>query len=372
MINNNFEIPFLDLFKVNERFRDEINEAINSVLDSGWYILGKEVDAFEKEFANYCGVKYCISTGNGLDALTLILKAMDFEEGSEIIVPANTYVATVLAISSNNLRPILVEPDIENYNINPSLIEACITERTKAIIAVHLYGQTAEMNEIVQIANKYGLKIIEDAAQAHGAYYFGKRVGGLGDAAGFSFFPGKNLGALGDAGAITTNNHNLAHKLRALRNYGSNIKYVNELKGVNSRLDEIQAAILRVKLRYLDDDNQKRRNIANFYLNNIANDLVSLPKIKNNDQMSHVWHLFVIRTNFRELLNKYLQNKGIQTLIHYPIAPHKQNAYHEFNKISLPITENIHKEVLSIPISPVLRQDEIEYIVTQINNFRGN
>ncbi|QPA30698.1 DegT/DnrJ/EryC1/StrS family aminotransferase [Thermaerobacillus caldiproteolyticus] len=362
-------IPFLNLLQINERFREEINEAISRVLDSGWYILGKEVESFEKEFANYCGVKHCITVGNGLDALSLILKAMEFEEGSEIIVPANTYIATILAISANRLRPVLVEPDLDSYNIDPSLIESHITEKTKAIMVVHLYGQTANMKPIQEIANKHGLKIIEDAAQAHGALYNGKRVGNLGDAAGFSFFPGKNLGALGDGGAITTNDDELAHKLRAYRNYGSHIKYVNDVKGVNSRLDEIQAAILRVKLKYLDEDNQKRRNVANYYIENIKNPLLSLPKIKNGDPLSHVWHLFVIRTEERERLQKYLLEKGINTLIHYPIPPHNQKAYMELQNLSLEITEKIHREVISIPISPILTMEDRKYIVEQLNEF---
>ncbi|OXS79289.1 DegT/DnrJ/EryC1/StrS family aminotransferase [Domibacillus enclensis] len=365
------EIPFLDLFQMNERYRLEINEAINRVLDSGWYVLGKEVEAFENEFAKYCGVQHCVTVGNGLDALTLILKAMEFEEGSEIIAPANTYIATILSISSNHLKPVLVESDIENYNINPALIEACITEKTKAIMVVHLYGQTADMKPIQEIAKKYGLKIIEDAAQAHGALYYGQLVGSLGDAAGFSFFPGKNLGALGDAGAITTNNDELAVKLRAYRNYGSHVKYVNDVKGVNSRLDELQAAVLRIKLKYLDDDNQKRRDVANYYLENINNSLISLPKIKNEDSLSHVWHLFVIRTRKRDDFQSYLRLKGINTLIHYPIAPHKQKAYQEYQHLVLNNTEMIHSEVLSIPISPILKSDEIEYIVNQINRYEG-
>ena len=360
-------INFSDLKKLNIKYQSEINEAIKKVTESGWYILGKEVETFEKEFAEYCGVKYCIGVGNGLEALTLILKAWKFEKGDEVIVPANTYIASILAVSASGLTPVFVEPDINTYNIDPEKIEEKITPKTRAIMAVHLYGQAAEMSRINEIAKKHNLKVIEDAAQAHGAVYNGKRAGNLSDAAGFSFYPTKNLGALGDAGAITTNDDELAEKIKILRNYGAQIKYVNTYKGTNSRLDEIQAAILRVKLKYLNENNQKRREIARYYLENIKNEKIILPKIKNED--SHVWHLFVIRTEKRDELQEYLQNNNIQTLIHYPVPPHKQEAYKEYNHLTLPVTEKIHREVLSIPISPAMEEWEIKKVVEIINNY---
>jgi dTDP-4-amino-4,6-dideoxygalactose transaminase len=364
-------ISFLDLKKLNAQYRDELIEACTRVIDSGWYILGKEVEEFEKEFANYCGTKYTIGVGNGLDALTLILRAYKelgiLSDGDEVIVPANTYIATVLAITNNNLTPVLVEPDIDTYLIDPDKIEENITLKTKAIMVVHLYGQACEMDKINEIAKKYNLKVIEDSAQSHGAYYKDKRSGNLADASGFSFYPGKNLGALGDAGAITTNDDQLAEVLKALRNYGSHKKYKNIYKGVNSRLDEIQAAILRVKLKYLDEEIEKRRKIARFYLENIKNDNIILPKVREDS--NHVWHLFVIRTEKRDKLQKYLLDKGIHTLIHYPIPPHKQNAYKEWNDRNYPITEKISKEVLSLPISGVLTLEEAEKVIEAINEF---
>ncbi|WP_299229640.1 DegT/DnrJ/EryC1/StrS family aminotransferase [Sulfurihydrogenibium sp.] len=364
-------IPFLDLKKLNAQYRDELIEACTRVIDSGWYILGKEVEEFEKEFANYCGTKYAIGVGNGLDALTLILRAYKelgiLSDGDEVIVPANTYIATILAITNNNLIPVLVEPDIDTYLIDPDKIEENITSKTKAIMVVHLYGQTCEMDKINEIAKKYNLKVIEDSAQSHGAYYKDKRSGNLADASGFSFYPGKNLGALGDAGAITTNDDQLAEVLKALRNYGSRKKYENIYKGVNSRLDEIQAAILRVKLKYLDEEIERRRKIARFYLENIKNNNIILPKVREDS--NHVWHLFVIRTEKRDKLQKYLLDKGIHTLIHYPIPPHKQIAYKEWNDRSYPITEKISREVLSLPISGVLTLEEAEKIVKLVNEF---
>lgn len=361
-------IPFLDLKLVNQKYKDELKEAIERVVDSGWYILGQEVEAFEREFADYCGVKHCIGVGNGLDALTLIIRAYGFGEGDEIIVPSNTFIASILAISANGATPILVEPELESYNIDPDLIEEKITERTKAILAVHLYGQCAKMDEINKIAKKYNLKVIEDAAQAHGAIYKGKRTGNLGDAAGFSFYPGKNLGALGDGGAITTNDDELAEKLLALRNYGSKKKYTNIFKGVNSRLDEIHAAVLRVKLKYLDDDNNIRRKIANYYLSNIDNSDLILPQVVHEDEKSHVWHLFVVRSKNRDRVRGALEKNNIQTIIHYPIAPHNQLAYKEMQNYVLPISEKIHDQIFSLPISPVLEEYHVEYIVTKINN----
>lgn len=362
-------VKFLDLHKINERYRTDIDENIKNVLDSGWYILGKEVETFENNFAKYCGVKHCISVANGLDALRLIIKAYGFGEGDEIIVPSNTYIASILAISDNGCTPVLVEPDINTYNINPDLIEEKITPKTKAVMVVHLYGQAVEMEHVWALAKKYDLKIIEDSAQAHGAIYNDKRTGNLGDASGFSFYPGKNLGCLGDGGAVTTNNDELAQKIRGLRNYGSEIKYRNLYKGVNSRLDEIQAAVLNVKLKYLDEDNQRRREIALYYLENIKNPVIVLPEAKND--LSHVWHLFVVRTNKRDELQKYLADNDIQTIIHYPIAPHKQQAYAEWNDLSYPISEKIHSEILSLPISPVMTQSETQKVVQVINNWVG-
>ena len=361
-------IKFLDLYAINEQYRPEIDTAIKRTLDSGWYLLGKECGAFEKNFADYCGVKHAIGVANGLDALNLIIKAYGFGADDEIIVPANTYIASILAISQNGATPVLIEPDIDTYNINPDLIEAKITSHTKAIMVVHLYGQAVEMQKIWDLAEKYNLKIIEDSAQAHGAIYKGRRVGNLGDASGFSFYPGKNLGCMGDGGAITTNDDELASKIKALRNYGAHKKYENIYQGTNSRLDEIQAAILDVKLKYLEMDNQRRRVIAEYYLQNINNALITLPKVK--DPESHVWHLFVVRTADQNALKDYLEANGVQCLIHYPIPPHKQRAYKELNEQSYPVTERIHKEVLSIPISPVMYKDEAALIVKILNSYK--
>lgn len=360
-------IKILDLHKINQRFKSEIDLAISEVLESGWYLLGEKNKAFEENFAKYCETKFSIGCANGLDALHLAIRAYDFPKDSEIIVPANTYIASILAISNCGLKPILVEPNLETYNIDADLIEAKITEKTKAIVVVHLYGQAVEMEKIWELAKKYNLKIIEDCAQAHGAIYQGKKVGNLGDIGCFSFYPGKNLGALGDGGCITTNDEEMATKIRAIANYGSLIKYENIYKGLNSRLDEIQAAILDLKLQFLDADNQQRREIAKIYRENIKNEKIILPK--PYEEESHVWHLFVIRTKDRDKLQEYLKIKGIQTLIHYPIPPHKQNAYKEWNNLSFPITEKIHKEVLSLPISPVMNKEEAFYIVQILNEF---
>ena len=360
-------IKFLDIYKINERFRDEINNKINKVLDSGWHILGKQDEEFEKLYADYCNVKHCISCANGLDALTLIIKAYGFSCGDEIIVPANTYIASILSISQNGCVPILVEPDINTYNINPNLIEEKITEKTKAIMVVHLYGQAVQMDKIWTLAKKYNLKIIEDSAQAHGALYQDKRTGNLGDVSGFSFYPGKNLGCIGDGGCITTNDDELAQKIKALRNYGSHIKYHNLYQGSNSRLDEIQAAILSVKLLGLDKDNERRKEISKYYRENIKNSKIILPKCY--DEKSHVWHIFAIRTTARDELQEYLKENDIQTLIHYPIPPHKQPAYKEWNNLCYPITEEIHKTILSIPISPVMEDDEVNKVTEIINGF---
>lgn len=360
-------IKFLDLHKINERFRAEIDEKIKEVLDSGWYLLGKKDEEFEKNFAKYCEAKHCIGCANGLDALNLIIRAYGFGAGDEIIVPANTYIASILAISENGCTPVLVEPDIETYNINPDLIEEKITDKTKAILVVHLYGQAVQMDKILELAKKYNLKVIEDSAQAHGAIYNGKRVGNLGDASGFSFYPGKNLGCMGDGGAVTTNDDELAEKIRALRNYGSHVKYKNLFKGVNSRLDEIQAGILDVKLPHLDKDNLRRREIAKYYRENIKNEKIILPKAY--DEKAHVWHVFAIRTKNRDEFQKYLAENNIQTLIHYPTPPHKQEAYKEWNNLSYPITEEIHKTILSLPISPVMTDEEVKKVVEVINKY---
>lgn len=434
-------IKFLDLKAVNDSFEPELSLSIKRVLDAGWYLLGNEVKSFEQEYAEYLGAQHCIGVANGLDALRLILKAYIelgvMKEGDEIIVPANTYIASILAITDNRLTPVLVEPDINTYNIDPIKIEEKITERTKGIMIVHLYGQNAMHPEIQRLVDKYNLKLIEDNAQATGAYCNDKleiknekleapasniqhpasniqhpvsgiqhpassRTGSLGHASGHSFYPGKNLGCLGDGGAVTTNDDALAAVIRALANYGSNKKYVNDYKGLNSRLDEIQAAILRAKLPRLDTDNLRRHEIAQFYCENIIHPEITLPvtadyfKSSNkfvplsrgtnpdysgrrgstnaepgtlNPKLSHVWHLFVIRAINRDLLQQYLTANGIQTLIHYPIPPHKQLAYKEWNELSFPLTEQMHHEVLSLPISSVMTDEELKKVVEIINNY---
>lgn len=365
-------IKFLDIQKINERFADEIKQATNRVIDSGWYLLGNEVKLFEKEYAQYIGTEHCVGVANGLDALRLILKAYIklgvFYEEDEIIVPANTYIASILAITDNNLKPLLVEPDIKTLNIDPYKIEEKITERTKGIMIVHLYGQNAMHPEIQRLVDKYGLILIEDNAQAVGAKYENKTTGSIGHASGHSFYPGKNLGCLGDGGAVTTNNGDLAEIIRMLANYGSKQKYYNEHQGLNSRLDEIQAAILRVKLPKLNQDNNKRREIAKYYINNIRNQNIVLPKVE--DLNSHVFHIFPVLCKERNELQKYLTDNNIQTLIHYPIPPHKQKAYINWNNFHYPITEQIHNEILSLPISPVLKLEEAKYVVNIINLFK--
>jgi dTDP-4-amino-4,6-dideoxygalactose transaminase len=355
------QVPFLDLKALYLEVKEEMDTAYRRVMESGWYILGQEVAAFEQEFAGYCGVKHCIGVGNGLDALHLILRAMEIGPGDEVIVPANTYIATWLAVTYAGAIPVPVEPDERTYNIDPNRIEEAITPRTRAILPVHLYGQPADMDPILEIAKRHNLKVIEDAAQAHGARYKGKRIGRLGDAAGFSFYPGKNLGALGDGGAVTTNDDVLADRIRALRNYGSRVKYHNELKGFNSRLDELQAAFLSVKLRKLDEWNARRKVIADIYLKGLAEvpDL-TLPYVP--DWAEPVWHLFVVRTFERDQLQKHLAGQGIQTLIHYPVPPHKQGAYKELNHLVLPISERIHREVLSLPMSPVMDEGHVQCV----------
>lgn len=360
-------IKFLDLYKINERFRVEFDQRVKDVLDSGWYIHGKQDELFEKHFAEFCGVKHCIGCANGLDALNLIIKGFGFKEDDEIIVPANTYIASILAISENGCTPVLVEPDFNTYNINPDLIEEKITKNTKAIMVVHLYGQAVRMDKIWQVAKKHGLKIIEDSAQAHGAVYKGKKTGSLGDASGFSFYPGKNLGCLGDGGCVTTNDDELAARIRAIANYGSDRKYHHIYKGINSRLDEFQAAFLDVKLSCLNEDNSRRREISKFYRENIKNPKIILPKVY--DENAHVWHIFAVRTQKRDEFQKYLADNGIQTIIHYPTPPHKQDAYKEWNALSYPITEEIHNTVLSLPISPVITDEEAARVVEVINEY---
>ena len=364
-------IPFLDLQKINSVYRDELVDACRRVIDSGWYIHGNECACFESEFAKYCGVKYCVGVANGLDALTLILGAYKelgvMEDGDEVIVPANTYIATILAVSRNNLVPVPAEPEPDSCLIDPRAIEEKITSKTRAIMPVHLYGQTCDMGKISLLAKRYGLKVIEDSAQSHGAYFGGRRCGGLGDASGFSFYPGKNLGCLGDGGAVTTDNEELCEAVRALANYGSKEKYVNIYKGFNSRLDEIQAAMLRVKLRHLDEETEKRRRTAEYYLSNIRNEKIILPYVRN--QQDHVWHLFTVRTAERNRFQEYLKQNGIQTLIHYPIPPHKQTAYAEWNERSYPVSEAIHAQVLSLPISSVQEESVTENIVRVINDY---
>ena len=420
-------IKFLDLEKINNRFRDEIDGRIAKILDKGWYLQGEENETFCKHFAQYCGTKYCVGVANGLDAINLIIKAYGFSEGDEIIVPSNTYIATILAVSQNGCTPVLVEPDINTYNINPDLIEEKITPKTKAIIVVHLYGRAVDMEKIWELAKKYNLKIIEDSAQAHGAIYTphppsgtspaewgrmrdklaqevfaplagemsggqrGVRTGNLGNASAFSFYPGKNLGCMGDGGCITTNDEELYKKVKAIANYGSDRKYHHIYKGVNSRLDEIQAAVLDVKLKYLDEDNEKRRVIAEYYLENIKNPKIILPytplppsgtspargaeasredleKLKNTP-LQTVWHVFPVRTENRDEFQKYLTDNGIQTIIHYPTPPHKQLAYKEWNNLSFPISEEIHRTIISLPISPVMTDDEVKKVVEVVNGY---
>ena len=347
-------VPFLNLKTPHIELRQQLEGAFDRVLNSGWFVLGKEVEAFEHEFADYCEAEHCVGVGNGLDALHLILRAYGIGPGDEVIVPANTYIATWLAVSYAGATPVPVEPDGRTYNIDPSLVEAAITPQTKAIIPVHLYGQPADMDTINAIAARHGLKVIEDAAQAHGARYRGRRVGGLGDAAGFSFYPGKNLGALGDGGAVVTNDAGLAEKMRILRNYGSQMKYHNEVKGFNSRLDELQAAFLRVNLCHLDEWNARRQQAANDYLTQLTDEELTLPFVP--DWAEPVWHLFVVRHPQRLALQMRLQLAGIGTMIHYPIPPHLQPAYAElgFSEGAYPLTEAIHREVLSLPMGPHL------------------
>ncbi|MGY3920191.1 DegT/DnrJ/EryC1/StrS family aminotransferase [Aeromonas eucrenophila] len=364
-------INFLDLKAINNQYQQELKEACAKVIDSGWYIMGSELETFENEFASYCGTKYAIGVANGLDALALVLRAWKelgkLKSGDEIIVPANTYIASILAITENDLTPVLVEPNPKTYNLCPDNVRNAISSKTKAILPVHLYGLISPMPELLKIAREFDLLILEDCAQAHGACIDGRRAGCWGDAAGFSFYPGKNLGALGDAGAITTNDDTLAKVLKALRNYGSEIKYHNIYQGINSRLDEIQAAMLRVKLRYLDEETLIRKEIAKRYINEIVNPLIKLPTWEKDEH--HVFHIFVIQCKERDKLQSYLTELHIQTIIHYPIPPHKQKAYIHLNENSLPLTEEIHQQVISIPISPVMNYEQVSFVIDKLNMY---
>jgi dTDP-4-amino-4,6-dideoxygalactose transaminase len=364
-------IKFLDLKRINAQYSNDLKIAAEKVIDSGWYLLGENVEEFEKNLVTFQGCGYAVALGNGLDALRLILRAYKelglMKDGDEIIVPANTYIASILAITDNNLIPVLVEPDQKTFNLDFDLIEKKITSRTKGIMVVHLYGRACWSNNLESLVEKYKLKVIEDNAQAIGAKWNGTRTGSLGDAAGFSFYPGKNLGALGDSGAVFTKDQSLANVIRALANYGSEKKYINQYQGLNSRMDEIQAAFLSVKLKYVDVEIEKRRIVASYYLTHIKNNKILLPNSGNKDE--HVWHLFVVRTKNRNDLQNQLYQNGVQTLIHYPIPPHKQVCYSNLNRSLLPITEMIHDEVLSLPISPIMTKEEVSAVVEAVNRF---
>lgn len=370
-------IKFLDLQAINAQYAEELKAASSRVIDSGWYLMGEELKRFESDLADFVGAKHAIGVANGLDALRLILRAYIemgvMQPGDEVIVPANTYIASVLAITDNGLVPVLVEPNPISYNIEALEIEKHLTSKTKAIMVVHLYGQVAWTEELNALSKKHNLKVIEDNAQAIGASWDGVRTGNLGDAAGFSFYPGKNLGALGDSGAVTTNDSELAELVRALGNYGSRVKYQNEFQGLNSRMDEIQAAFLRVKLAHIDDENHRRNAVAQTYKSQIKNPLIQLPEVLDVpnpiDALSHVWHLFVIRTKKRDALQRFLQDNGIQTVIHYPIPPHKQKAYSRMNQLSFALTEAIHQEVLSLPMSSVMSKDDCFKVIECLNEF---
>jgi dTDP-4-amino-4,6-dideoxygalactose transaminase len=365
------DVPFLSLREINARHADELKAAAARVIDSGWYVLGQEVTAFEQEFAEYCGVRHAIGVGNGLDALSLILRAYKelgaLDDGDEVIVPGNTFIASFLAITENRLVPVPVEPDPLNFNLDPARVRAAIGPRTRAIMAVHLYGQLADMHALGELAERHQLLLIEDAAQAHGARREGRRAGAFGHAAGFSFFPAKNLGALGDGGAVVTNDTILATRIAALRNYGSDVKYRHLYQGINSRLDELQAALLRVKLKYLDEDTAQRRRIALHYRTAIRHPLIRLPETALEEQ--HAWHLFVVRCAQRDALQRHLQACGIQSQVHYPVPPHRQPAYPELHGLRLPVTEQLHEEVLSLPISPALRDEEVQRVIAACQTF---
>jgi dTDP-4-amino-4,6-dideoxygalactose transaminase len=362
-------MQYLDLQRINASFEPELSEAVTRVVRSGWYLRGGEVRSFEEEYAHFCGTSYCVGVANGLDALTLVLMAWrilnHWSDEDEVIVPANTYIATILAVSRAGLKPVLCEPSAEDYLLDARNAEALVTPHTRCLLPVHLYGQVCDMAPINEVARRHGLKVLEDCAQSHGASYMGHRAGALGDAAAFSFYPGKNLGALGDAGAVTTDDEQLARTVRTLAFYGSEKKYVNQYKGLNSRLDEIQAAVLKVKLPRLDEDNKRRQEVAARYLQEINNPNVQLPHTVRN----HVFHIFPVLCVRRDALQQHLAEQGIQTVVHYPIPPHKQQAYAEWNTCSYPVTERIHREELSLPISPVMTSEEVESVVQAVNSF---
>ncbi|HEX8777279.1 MAG TPA: DegT/DnrJ/EryC1/StrS family aminotransferase [Rhodanobacter sp.] len=365
------EVPFLDLKDVHADYVDELKAAAARVIDSGRYVLGEELAAFEREFAAWCGVRHAVGVGSGLDALALILRGYlglgALAEGDEVIVPGNTFIASFLAISGNRLVPVPVEPDPATFNLDPACVAAAIGPRTRAIMAVHLYGQLADMSALAGLARRHGLLLIEDAAQAHGAASEGRRAGAFGDAAAFSFFPAKNLGALGDGGAIVTGDARLARRVAALRNYGSEVKYHHLFQGINSRLDEIQAALLRVKLRHLDEDVAKRRYVAQRYGEGIRHPQIVLPKVACEER--HAWHLFVVRCRHRDVLKQHLQARGVQSQVHYPVPPHHQPAYAELHEIRLPVTERLHEEVLSLPLGPALGEVAVERVIDACNTF---
>ena len=365
-------VAYLDLKRITDSFEPELTAEVSRVVQGGWYLLGEENKRFSKAFAEFCGSRYCVPTGNCLDALTMILVAykrlLGWSDEAEVIVPSNTYIASILSVSRAGLQPVLCEPRLEDYLINPEGIESLITKRTKAIMVVHLYGRVCDMNPILEVARKHGLKVIEDVAQAQGAVYNGVRAGHLGDAAGFSFYPGKNLGALGDAGCVTTDDEALADCVRAMSNYGSKEKYLNQMKGLNSRMDEIQAAVLCLKLKRLDADNEARRKVARAYSEGITNPLITLPE-QPSDSNENVWHIYPIRSSERNRLREYLSQKGIGTMVHYPVPPHQQQAYAEWNDRSYPVSEQIHREILSLPMSPLMTQDEIQRVVEALNTF---
>jgi len=365
-------VTFLDLKKINSQYESELKEACGRVIDSGWYLMGSELENFEKQFSAYCGTERCVGVANGLDALTLTLRAWKelgkLKEGDEVIVQANTYIATILAITENNLTPVFVDPDENTYNLTEEIIEQAISTKTKVILPVHLYGLISPMPAIMKIAEKYKLLVLEDCAQAHGAEMSGKRAGNWGHAGAFSFYPGKNLGALGDAGAVVTNCQDLADTIKALGNYGSHKKYENLYQGVNSRLDEIQAAMLSVKLNYLERDTERRQYIAECYLEGIKNPLITKPT--NTDKLTNVWHLFVVSCERRDDFRTYLSANDIHTLIHYPIPPHKQKAYTKFKNLDLPLTERIHEQVLSLPIDPTITDTDIFRVIAVINEYK--
>lgn len=365
-------VKFLNLQAINAQYREELIGACADVIDSGWYISGQRLEAFEADFAKYCGTKHCIGVANGLDALTLTLRAWKqlgrISEGDEVLVPANTYIASILAITENKLVPVLVEPNESTFNLDSEALAQAMTPKTRVILPVHLYGRIADMPGIVKFAREHDLLVLEDSAQSHGAALENQKCGSWGDASGFSFYPGKNLGALGDAGAVTTNDDELAATLKALRNYGSEVKYKNLYQGVNSRLDELQAAVLSVKLRYLDHETSRRQEIAERYLKGITSPGIQLPDPGVKGE--HVWHLFVVRTGQREKLQKHLSEAGVQTLIHYPIPPHQQKAYPQFHKLSLELTERIHNEVLSLPMDPTMSDNDVERVISACNEFK--